>query len=49
MEVNKSMDVYKSVRINIGTVIRNQEILKFVSNHLKTEKIFKNAVKNKLS
>ena len=39
------MDVHKSARISIGTVIRNQEILKFVSNHLKTEKIFKMQLK----
>ena len=31
-----SMDIYKS--INIGTVMRNPEMLKFVPDHLKTKK-----------
>ena len=29
------MDIYKSAKINIGTVMRNPEILKFVLDHLK--------------
>ena len=40
-----SMNIYKSVRINIGTVMKNPEMLKFVPDHLKTKTIFKNAVK----
>ena len=31
--------------INIGTVIKNPEILKFVHDHLKTKKMCKHAVK----
>ena len=34
-----SMDIFKSVKIIIGTVITNPEILKFVSDHLKSNKI----------
>ena len=30
-----SMDIYKSLNINIGTVMKNPEMLKFVSDHLK--------------
>ena len=39
------MDVYKSVDINIGTVMKNAEMLKFVPEHLKSKKICKYAVK----
>ena len=39
------MDFYKSLTINIGTVMKNPETLKFVSDHLKTEKVCKHAVK----
>ena len=39
------MDIYKSLTINIGTVMKNQETLKFVPDHLKTKKIRKHAVK----
>ena len=30
-----SMDIFKFVKINIGTVIRNPEMLKFISDSLK--------------
>ena len=40
-----SMDIYKSLNINIGTVIKNPEMLKFVPDHLKTKKMLKHAVK----
>ena len=40
-----SMNIYKSVRINIGTVMKNPEMLKFVLDHLKTKTMFKNAAK----
>ena len=33
-----SMDTYKYLNINIGTVIKNPEMLKFVPDHLKTKK-----------
>ena len=32
------MDVYKSLNISIGTVMKNPEMLKFVPDHLKTKK-----------
>ena len=34
-----NMDLFKSVKISIETVIKNPEMLKFVSHHLKTKKI----------
>ena len=40
------MDVYKSINISIGTVMKNPEMLKFVPGHLKTKKMCKHAVKN---
>ena len=40
-----SMGVYKSVKINVGTVMENPKMLKFVPDHLKTKKICKHAVK----
>ena len=30
-----NMDIYKSLNINIGTVMRNPEMLKFVLDHFK--------------
>ena len=39
------MDVYKSLNIGIGTVLKNPEMLKFVPHHLKTKKLCKHAVK----
>ena len=42
-----STDIYKSLNINIGTVMKNLEMLKFVPNHLKTKKLCRHAV-NKL-
>ena len=33
-----SMDIYKSLKRCIGTVMRNQEMLKFVPDYLKTDK-----------
>ena len=40
-----SMDICKSLKISIGTVIRIPEILKFICDHLKTSKLCKHAVK----
>ena len=34
-----SMDIYKSVKISIRTIMKNQEMLKFVPDHLKTENL----------
>ena len=33
-----SMDVYRFLNINIGTVMKNPEMLKSVPDHLKTTK-----------
>ena len=38
------MDIYKSVKISIGTVMKNPEMLKFVPDHLKTKKMCKHSV-----
>ena len=40
-----STDIYKSTKINIGTVMRNVEMWKFVPYHLETKKVCKHAVK----
>ena len=40
-----SMGIYKSVKISIGTIIRNPVMLIFVLDHLKTKKMSKHAVK----
>ena len=39
------MNIFKSLNINIGTVMRNQEMLKFVPDHLKTKKMRKHPIK----
>ena len=33
------MDVYKSLNISIGTVMKNLDMLEFVPDHFKTKKI----------
>ena len=38
-------DVYKSLNISIGTVMKNPEMLKFIPDHFKTKKMCKHAVK----
>ena len=40
-----SMNIYKSVTISIGAVVKNPEMLKFVLDHLKAKKMCKHAVK----
>ena len=40
-----STDDYKSPKNSIRTVMKNPEILKFISDHLKPEKMCKNPVK----
>ena len=40
-----STDNYKSSKISIRTIMTNPEILKFVSDHLKTKKMCKHTVK----
>ena len=34
-----NMIIYKSIKISVGAVMNNLEILKFVPQHLKTKKI----------
>ena len=34
-----SIEDYKFPKINIGAIMKNSEILKFVPNHLKTKKL----------
>ena len=42
------MDIYKSLNIGIGAIMKNPEMLKFVPDPFKTEKVCKYAVKNYL-
>ena len=39
------MDVYNFLNISIGRVMKNPEMLKFVSDHLEIKKMCKHAVK----
>ena len=39
------IDVYKSLNISAGTVMKNPEMLKFVPDHLKTKTMCKHPVK----
>ena len=39
-----SIDNHNSTKINIGTTTKYPEMLKFVPNHLKTQKMCKHAV-----
>ena len=41
----ESIGIYKYLNINIRTVMRNPEILKFVPNHFKTKIMCKHTVK----
>ena len=43
------MDVYKSLNICIGTIIKNPEMIKFVPDHVKTKKCVSMQLKNTLS
>ena len=40
-----SMNIYKFLNINIVIVMKNPEMLKFVPDHLETEKMCKHGVK----
>ena len=44
VESECSTNIYKYLNINIETVLRNPEMFKFVSDHLKTKKMCKRAV-----
>ena len=39
------MDIFKSLNINIGTVMKNLEMLKFVPDHLKLKKCVSTQIK----
>ena len=41
----ESICIYKSVNINIGTVMKNPKMLKFIPDHLKTKKICEHIIK----
>ena len=45
--MSESMDIYKSLNINIEKVMTNSKLLKFFAYYLKTKKMCKHAV-NKL-
>ena len=40
-----SSEDYESLKINIGAIMGNPEILKFFPDHLKTKKMYKHGVK----
>ena len=40
-----STDNYKSLKISIGTVIKNPEMIRFIPYHHKTKSMCKNAVR----
>ena len=40
-----SMNIYKTLKKSIGTVMRNPEMLKIVTDHLKTKKMCNYVVK----
>ena len=42
------VNIYKSVKVSIGTVVKNPEMLKFIPDHLKTKTMCNLAVKNYL-
>ena len=45
----ESMDIFKSLNINIGTVMKNPKMVKSVPNHLKTKKCVTIQLKNYLT
>ena len=45
VEIENSPDNYSTLKISIGAIIKNSELLKIVRDHLKTKKMCKNAVK----
>ena len=40
------IDIFNTLNISIGTVLKTPEMLKLVTDHLKTKKMFKHPVKN---
>ena len=45
VESENSSDNYSTLKISIGAIIKNSELLKIVPDQLKTKKMCKNAVK----
>ena len=43
-----STNIYKSLNISIGTMMKNPEMLKFVPDYFKTKKMCKRVLKNYL-
>ena len=41
-----STHIYKSLNISTRTVMKNPEMLKFVTDHLKTKRMCNHAIKN---
>ena len=41
-----SMDIYKSAKISIRTVMRNTKMLKLIHDHLKTKKVINKLLKS---
>ena len=42
------MDIYKSLKISIGVLMRNAKMLTFIPDHFKTNKMNKHAVKKSM-
>ena len=43
VDIEYNKNIYKSVKVSIGTVMRNLEMLKFVPDHLKSKKTCKHS------
>ena len=48
VDSDNSPDNYKTLKISIGSIIKNPKMLKFVPDYLKVKKTCKNAVKRLL-
>ena len=46
LDSEKSPDNYNSLKISIGAIIKNPEMLRLVCDHLKTENLCENAFKS---
>ena len=44
-KMTDNISIYKSLNINIGTIMKNSEMLKSVPDHLKAKKMYKHTVK----
>ena len=45
-ENENSLNNYKTLKISTGAKMKNQEIQRFISNIIKTKKIYKNVIPN---